>query len=186
VPADPAGHVYGTALYAAAKDVGRAPEIERDLVAIREALTSSTDLTRILYNPAFPARGKKEILLELATGADALVRNFLQVLVDNGRLTELDDTIEVLSELVRESEKQLQVELTTAVPVGNDEADLLRDRLAEASGKDVTLSRRVDPAVVGGIVLRIGDNLIDASVRGRLDGLRLALRQARIVPGGSA
>jgi F-type H+-transporting ATPase subunit delta len=92
----------------------------------------------------------------------------------------------VLSALVRESEKQLQVELTTAVPVGNDEADLLRDRLAEASGKDVTLSRRVDPAVVGGIVLRIGDNLIDASVRGRLDGLRLALRQARIVPGGSA
>ena len=70
--------------------------------------------------------------------------------------------------------------------VGNDEAELLRDRLAEASGKDVTLSRRVDPAVVGGIVLRIGDNLIDASVRGRLDGLRLALRQARIVPGGSA
>ena len=87
---------------------------------------------------------------------------------------------------MRESEKQLEVELTTAVPVGNDEAELLRDRLAEASGKDVTLSRRVDPAVVGGIVLRIGDQLIDASVRGRLDGLRLALRQARIAPGGHA
>jgi F-type H+-transporting ATPase subunit delta len=186
VPADPAGHVYGIALYGAASDVGRAPEIERDLVAIGEALESSADLRRILYNPAFPARGKKEILLQLATGADPLVRNYLQVLVDHGRLTELEDTIEVLSALVREAEKQLQVELTTAVPVGNDEADRLRERLAEASGKDVTLSRRVDPAVVGGIVLRIGDNLIDASVRGRLDGLRLALRQARIVPGGSA
>jgi F-type H+-transporting ATPase subunit delta len=72
------------------------------------------------------------------------------------------------------------------VPVAEAEADLLRDRLAEASGKSVTLSRRVDPGVVGGIVLRIGDNLIDASVRGRLDGLRLALRQARIAPGGQA
>ena len=102
------------------------------------------------------------------------------------RLTALADVTEVVSARVRAAEQQLQVELTTAVPVGNDEADRLRDRLAEASGKDVTLSRRVDPAVVGGIVLRIGDNLIDASVRGRLDGLRLALRQARIVPGGSA
>jgi ATP synthase F1 delta subunit len=87
---------------------------------------------------------------------------------------------------VREAEQLLSVELTTAVPVGDDEADRLRGRIAEASGKDVTLRRRVDPAVVGGIVLRIGDQLIDASVRGRLDGLRLALRKARIAPGGQA
>jgi F-type H+-transporting ATPase subunit delta len=186
VPVDPAGQVYGTALFEAASDVGRAAEIEHDLVAIREALESSAELRRILYNPAFPARGKKAILLDLATGADPLARNFLQVLIDNGRLSELVDATEVLSARVREAEKHLQVELTTAVPVGNDEADRLRERLAEASGKDVTLSRRVDPAVVGGIVLRIGDNLIDASVRGRLDGLRLALRQARIVSGGQA
>jgi F-type H+-transporting ATPase subunit delta len=186
VSVDPAGHVYGTALYESADAAGRATNVERDLVAIRDALESSSDLTRILYNPAFPASGKKGILLQLASDADPLVRNLLQLLVDNGRLTALADVTEVVSARVRAAEQQLQVELTTAVPVGNDEADRLRDRLAEASGKDVTLSRRVDPAVVGGIVLRIGDNLIDASVRGRLDGLRLALRQARIVPGGSA
>jgi F-type H+-transporting ATPase subunit delta len=186
VPVDPAGQVYGTAFYEAAEEAGRTRAIEADLVAIRDALESSADLTRILYNPAFPGRGKKEILLELATGADPLVRNLLQVVVDNGRLSDLADTIEVFSNRVRAAERQLQVELTTAVPVGDDEADRLRARLVEASGKDVTLSRRVDPAVVGGIVLRIGDNLIDASVRGRLDGLRLALRQARIVSGGTA
>ncbi len=114
------------------------------------------------------------------------MRNLLQVLVDNGRLTALSDVVDVFSARVRASERQLEVELTTAVPVGADEADLLRARIAEASGKDVTLRRRVDPAVVGGIVLRIGDQLIDASVRGRLDGLRLALRKARIAPGGQA
>jgi F-type H+-transporting ATPase subunit delta len=186
VAVDPAGQVYGTALYEAAEGAGRSVEVARDLEQIREALESSSDLTRILYNPAYPARGKKEILLELATGADPLARNMLQVLVDHGRLTALGDTIDVFAARVREAEQQLEVELTTAVPVGADEAESLRDRLAEASGKAVTLSRRVDPAVVGGVVLRIGDNLIDASVRGRLDGLRLALRQARIAPGGQA
>jgi F-type H+-transporting ATPase subunit delta len=186
VAIDPAGHVYGTALYEAAEAAGRSPGVVRDLEQIREALEASPDASRILDNPAFPARGKKEILLELATGADPLARNLLQVLVDHGRLTALGDTIDVFAARVRDDEQQLEVELTTAVPVADAEADQLRTRLAEASGKAVTLSRRVDPAVVGGIVLRIGDNLIDASVRGRLDGLRLALRQARIAPGGHA
>jgi ATP synthase F1 delta subunit len=186
VAVDPAGQVYGTALYEATEAAGRSATVVKDLEALRDALDSSDDATRILYNPAFPARGKKEILLELATGADPLVRNLLQVLVDHNRLPALDDTIEVFAGRVRAAEQQLAVELTTAVPVAEADADLLRDRLAEASGKAVTLSRRVDPAVVGGIVLRIGDNLIDASVRGRLEGLRLALRQARIAPGGHA
>jgi F-type H+-transporting ATPase subunit delta len=186
VAVDPAGLVYGTALYEAAEAAGRSAAVAKDLEAVREAIDGSADARRILFNPAFPARGKKQILLELATGADPLARNFLQVLVDNGRLTALDDTIDEFVSRVREAEQQLQVELTTAVPVAEAEADRLRDRLAEATGKAVTLSRRVDPAVVGGVVLRIGDNLIDASVRGRLDGLRLALRQARIAPGGHA
>jgi F-type H+-transporting ATPase subunit delta len=186
VAVDPAGQVYGTALFESAEASARATAIEPQLVAIRDAIASSTELTQLLHNPAFPARGKKEILLELATGSDPLVRNLLQVLVDNGRLTAFSDVVDVFSARVRASERQLEVELTTAVPVGSDEADRLRDRLAEASGKDVTLQRRVDPTVLGGIVLRIGDQLIDASVRGRLDGLRLALRQARIAPGGQA
>ena len=183
---DPAGQVYGTALYESAESSARAAAIEPDLVAIRDAILSSPQLLQLLDNPAFPAKGKKDILLELATGSDPLVRNVLQVLVDNGRLTALSDVVDVFSARVRDSERQLEVELTTAVAVGADEADRLRDRIAEASGKDVTLRRRVDPTVVGGIVLRIGDQLIDASVRGRLDGLRLALRKARIAPGGQA
>jgi F-type H+-transporting ATPase subunit delta len=186
VAVDPAGQVYGTALYESAEANGHAKAIEPDLVAIRDAIAASPELTRLLWNPAFPARGKKQILLELATGSDPLVRNLLQVLVDNGRLSALSDVVDVFAARVRESEQQLEVELTTAVPVTTDEADRLRDRIAEASGKDVTLRRRVDPAVVGGLVLRIGDQLIDASVRGRLDGLRLALRKARIAPGEQA
>jgi ATP synthase F1 delta subunit len=186
VAVDPAALVYGAALYDAADATGRNLAIVKDLEEIRDAISSSPEASRILFNPAFPARGKKEILLALATGADPLARNLLQVLVDHGRLTALGDTIDVFAGRVRAAEQQLDVELTTAVPVAEAEDERLRDRLAEASGKTVTLSRKVDPAVVGGIVLRIGDNLIDASVRGRLDGLRVALRQTRIASGGPA
>jgi F-type H+-transporting ATPase subunit delta len=186
VAVDPAGQVYGTALFESAEANGRATAIEPQLVAIRDAIVSSTELTQLLHNPAFPARGKKDILLALATDSDPLVRNLLQVLVDNGRLTALSDVVDVFSARVRASAPPPEVELTNAFPLRSYEADRLRDRLAEASGKDVTLQRRVDPAVLGGIVLRIGDQLIDASVRGRLDGLRLALRKARIAPGGQA
>jgi ATP synthase F1 delta subunit len=186
VAVDPAALVYGTALQEAADGTGRSVSIVSDLEAVRDAIAGSPEASRILFNPAFPARGKKDILLALSTGADPVARNLLQVLVDHGRLSALSDTIDVFAGRVRAAEEQLQVELTTAVPVAEGEADRLRARLAEASGKTVTLSRKVDPAVVGGIVLRIGDNLIDASVRGRLDGLRVALRQTRIASGGPA
>jgi F-type H+-transporting ATPase subunit delta len=186
VAVDPAARVYGAALYEAADGTGRSLAILTELEAIRDAIADSPEASRILFNPAFPARGKKEILLALATGADPVARSLLQVLVDHGRLPALRDTIDVFAGRVRAAEEQLQVELTTAVPVADSEAERLRGRLAEASGKTVTLSRKVDPAVVGGIVLRIGDNLIDASVRGRLDGLRVALRQTRIASGGPA
>ena len=185
--ADPAGQVYGTALYEAAEASGRATAIERDLVAIRDAIAASPELTRLLDNPAFPARGKKD---DPARARDRRRPARAQPAAGAGRQRPPDRALRRgrrrSRRALRESEQQLEVELTTAVPVDDDEADRLRDRIAEASGKDVTLRRRVDPAVVGGLVLRIGDQLIDASVRGRLDGLRLALRKARIAPGGQA
>jgi ATP synthase F1 delta subunit len=109
VAVDPAGQVYGTALYESAEANGHAKAIEPDLVAIRDAIAASPELTRLLWNPAFPARGKKQILLELATGSDPLVRNLLQVLVDNGRLSALSDVVDVFAARVRESEQQLEV-----------------------------------------------------------------------------
>jgi F-type H+-transporting ATPase subunit delta len=186
VAVDPAATVYGNALYEAAEPTGRSLAIVHDLEAIRDAIAGSPEASRILFNPAFPPEGKKEILLELSEGADPVARNVLQVLVDHGRLPAMSDTIDHFATRVRAAEQQLEVELTTAVPVADAEADRLRARLAEASGKAVNLTRRVDSAVLGGIVLRIGDQLIDASVRGRLDGLRVQLRQARIASGGPA
>jgi F-type H+-transporting ATPase subunit delta len=183
VPADPAGAVYGEALYEAAEDRGEVKQAHGDLQAIGQAMAENLQLTRVLFNPAFPEAGKKQILQKLTAGSSTVVQNAVLVLVDHGRITALPDLIEAFDERYARRQKQLEVELTTAVPIDDAQAELLRARLAAQTGADISLSRKVDPSIVGGLVLRVRDLLIDASVRGKLDSLRLSLRKARLTAG---
>jgi F-type H+-transporting ATPase subunit delta len=183
VPVDPAGAVYGQALYEAAEDRGEVKQARGDLQAIGRALAENRELARVLFNPAFPEAGKKQILEKLTAGSSTVVRNAVLVLVDHGRITALPDLIEAFDERYARQQRQLEVELTTAVPIDDAQAELLRARLAAQTGADIALSRKVDPSIVGGLVLRVRDLLIDASVRGKLDSLRLSLRKARLTAG---
>jgi F-type H+-transporting ATPase subunit delta len=174
------GIVYGEALFEVASDAGRVEQVHRDLRALAEALSSNHDLVRVLFNPAFPEQAKRQILARLSDGGDPLVQNALQVLIDHGRLNELPAMIEGFEARHAELEKRLEVELTTAIPIDEGQAERLRKQLSEGSGQTVSLTRRVDPGILGGVVLRARDLLIDASVRGRLEALRLTLRKARL------
>ena len=174
------GRVYGTALAEAAEDSGRLHEVARDLAAIGDAVTQSRDLSRALFNPAFPHAAKKQILAQLSAGSDELVRSALFVLVDNKRLDALADVVRVVHEADRRARRQLELELTTAVPIPDAEAEEIRTKLAAASGHEVTLERSVDAAILGGVIVRVRDRMVDLSVRGRLEALRLSLRNARL------
>jgi F-type H+-transporting ATPase subunit delta len=186
VATDPAARVYAEALYEAAVSEGRLDAVRRDLNDFGGALSASHDLAAALFNPAFPEPGKKQILTRLTSDVDELVRNALLVLVDRGRIEILPDLIADFEDLAAAADRTLGVELTTAVEIDDDEAEALRARLGQQTDREVKLARRVDPAILGGVVLRTGDLLIDASLKGRLDGLRLSLRQARLAaPGGS-
>jgi F-type H+-transporting ATPase subunit delta len=190
MPVDPAGAVYGQALYEAAEATNELDKAHRDLNDIGRALADNRELARVLFNPAFPEAGKKQILEKLTAASSTVVRNAVLVLVDHGRITALPDLIEAYEELWGRQQKQLEVELTTAVPIDDAQAELLRARLAAQTGASVSLTRKVDPAIVGGLVLRVRDLLIDASVRGKLNALRLSLRKARLsagpaTPGGT-
>ena len=176
----PGGRVYGTALAEAAQAAGRLETVARDLGALGAAVAESRDLSGALFNPAFPDAAKKQILSQMSEGADPLVRNALLVLVDNKRLHALPDVVEVVREADRRARRQLELSLTTAVPIDDDEAETIRANLAEASGHEVTLERSVDAAILGGVVVRVRDRMIDLSVRGRLESLRLSLRNARL------
>jgi len=183
VPVEPAGSVYGDALYQAAEEKDQVKQAHGDLQAIGRAMVENRDLARVLFNPAFPEAGKKQILQKITAGSSTVVRNAVLVLVDHGRITALPDLIEAFDERYARQQRQLEVELTTAVPIDDAQADLLRARLATQTGADIALSRKVDPAIIGGLVLRVRDLLIDASVRGKLDSLRLSLRKARLTAG---
>jgi ATP synthase F1 delta subunit len=176
----PGGRVYGAALVEAAQAAGRLHEVARDLAAIGAAVEESRELAGVLFNPAFPDAAKKQILIQMTEGADPLVRNALLVLVDNDRLDVLSDVAAVVREADQRALRQLELELTTAVPIEDAEAEQIRTRLAEASGHQVSLQRFVDASILGGVIVRVRDRLVDLSVRGRLDALRLSLRKARL------
>jgi F-type H+-transporting ATPase subunit delta len=122
---------------------------------------------------------KGDVLAQLADGADELVVNFLRLIAEKGRAAELPLIADELDELVAAEENVLEVELTTAHELTDDEFGRILGRIEQASGRRVLATRTVDPALIGGIVLQAGSQRVDASVRGRLDRLRHELTTAR-------
>lgn len=177
---DPAAGVYADALFSAAEEAGTLDQVGRDLDDVVGALVSSPALTRVLFNPAVAPEGKANVLRRLTDTADPLVTRTLLVLLENGRLGLLPDLQQAFGERYGAATDKLDVQLTTAVEVDDAQAERLRAQLERSTGQSVTLQRIVDPAILGGVVLRVADLLVDASVRRRLEGLRRTLRTTRL------
>jgi F-type H+-transporting ATPase subunit delta len=184
--ADAAVTPYANALFEAADKEGSLERVHRDLGAFTEAVATSRDLSRALFNPSFPAHAKSLIVAKLTQGGEPLVGKALQVLLKNGRLGLLPDLQEAYDERYRARERSLAVRLTTAVAIDERQAESLRKQLEKATGQSVTLQRTVDAAIIGGVVLRVRDLLVDASVRRRLDALRRTLSKSKLPFGGEA
>lgn len=133
------------------------------------------ELYALLRNPQLDPGQKSTILEELLGDADQLVRNFLRLLTEKGRVGGIDEIGREFERLFAEQEGVLNVELTTAVELSDQDADAIVNQIESASGRTVEATRKVNPELVGGIVLRVGSMLLDASVRGRLERLRQEL-----------
>jgi F-type H+-transporting ATPase subunit delta len=164
--------VYATALYQAAVEEGRVAEVRRDLEEFVQATESSSELRRFLGAAEVSDSRKKEVLLELVEGGDELVRNFLRLLVDKNREGELDGAYRAFVELVEAAEGLVHVEVVSAVPLTKSLEYALRTKIETSLGKTVELTLTVDKEILGGLRLRIGDRVADASVRHRLERLR--------------
>ena len=154
-------------------------EVAQDLGDFVEAARRVPELRALLENPEIDPRAKQAALGELLVGADELVRNFLLVLVDKGRAAELEHIQDEFAALVAAEERRLNVELTTAYELSDDEAREIVQQIERASGRQVEATRRVDPSLIGGFILRAGSMRVDASVRGRLQRLRQELTRRR-------
>jgi F-type H+-transporting ATPase subunit delta len=133
------------------------------------------ELRTVLRNPQLEPRAKAELLEELLGGGDDLVRNFLRLTAEKGRIGDIELIAREFDRLIAADERRLNVELTTAYQLSEAEVEALLKQIEEASGRKVEATRRVDPDLIGGFVLQAGSMRVDASVRGRLNRLRQEL-----------
>jgi ATP synthase F1 delta subunit len=137
------------------------------------------ELATVLTNPETETSVKADVLGRLTAGSDELVRNFVRLVAEKGRAGELREIAAELDALVAAEERVIEVELTTAQSLSDEEFGRILGRIEEASGRRVQATRQVDPDLIGGLVLQAGSLRLDASVRGRLDRLRQQLATTR-------
>jgi F-type H+-transporting ATPase subunit delta len=170
-----AHRMYARALLEAAKEQGRLGEVREQLGDFVASVRDVPELRELLRNPQVDPGAKVSILESLLGDADELVRNFLLLLAQRGRAAELEEIEREFERLVAEEEGRIEVELTTAVELSEEDAKSIVSQIEQAAGRTVEARRNVDPSLLGGIVLQAGSLRVDASVRGRLERLRREL-----------
>jgi F-type H+-transporting ATPase subunit delta len=171
--------MYARALFDAAKEEGRLAQVREEAHDLAAAVDEVPELAGALGNPELEQDVKAQILLEILGDADELTRNFVRLLAEKGRAAELREVAAELEVLVAADERILQVELTTAFELSDDDFESILSQIEQASGRTVQATRSVDPELIGGLVLQAGSMRVDASVRGRLERLRHELATAR-------
>jgi F-type H+-transporting ATPase subunit delta len=166
---------YARALYEAAQDKGRLQQVREELADFAASIREVPALRSLLRNPQLDPRVKAGALADLLGNSEEILRNFLLVLAEKGRSGEIEPIAAEFEKLAAAAEGRLDVELTTAYELSDDEAADILGQIERASGRKVEATRSVDPSLIGGLVLKAGSQRIDASVRGRLTRLRQQL-----------
>lgn len=169
---------YARALFdVASKEGADLAALERDLSAFASLVAGHEGLGRVLANPAIPAarkRGVVEQLLERA-GVSPILGKLLLMLADRDRLVLLPELSAAFQQRLREHARVVRAEVVTAIALPPDRVAALEQSLAEASGRQVLLETRVDPAIIGGAVTRVGSTVYDGSVTRQLEKMKAAL-----------
>ncbi len=172
------GEVYARALFEAAKEHGVVDEVHDQLGQFAQALNDNRDLAVFFFSPYFSTEEKKDALKRAVTGAEPIFMNFLEALVERHRMPAIFRIRARYEELWDDEHKLLPVQVTSAVQLDEATVRSIGDRIGEQTGREVELSSEVDPDILGGIVLRVGNFILDASIRNRLEQLRKQVAQA--------
>ncbi len=173
---------YAEALFEAAREREELEEVVDDLQEFVDALRENEELRLFFYGGQIPEREKRRAIDALTEDMALSARNFLKVLSDNGREEILEEVLLRYEELVKEHLGRVEVEVTTAVELSEEELDRIRERLGRVlEGREVILQTRVDPDLLGGAVFRFGGRMVDSSVRGQLQSLREEMLERSVV-----
>jgi F-type H+-transporting ATPase subunit delta len=172
---------YATALFDLALEANAIEPVKVDLERFDALLAESADLTRLVRSPVFSAQDQLQALsavLERA-GIGGLAANFLKLAASNRRLFAVRDMIRAFHELVARHNGEATAEVTVAEPLKDQHVDALRDALKAVTARDVDLDVKVDPGILGGLVVKVGSRMVDSSLRTKLNAIKHAMKEAR-------
>jgi len=169
---------YASALFDLARDQRQIDSVGRGLDALQQALVDSKDFGELVTSPLVSREQAGEALAALAPqlSLDPITTNFVGVLARNGRKGQLPAVIRAFRRLAAEHRGETTAEIVTARPLNDDQVSQLKQQLRSRAGRDVTLDMSVDPAILGGIVVKLGSQQIDASIRTKLNRLASAMK----------
>jgi len=170
--------VYARALFEVAKEGDILDEIHDELGAFAEALNENRELAVFFFSPYFSSEEKKDGLQRAVTGAQPAFMNFLEALLERHRMPAIFRIRARFEQLWDEENKLLPVEVTSSIELDQAILQSIGDRIGEQTGQKVELSSKVDPDILGGLVVRVGNFVLDASIRNRLNQLRKQVARA--------
>jgi F-type H+-transporting ATPase subunit delta len=164
--------VYARSLFEVAKEQDKLDLVREQLGAFTDALAETRELQVFFFSPYFSTQEKEDGLDRAVSDADPVIVNFLKLLIEKHRMPVLFRIRSNYDALWEEENKLLPVHITSAVELDEGTVRQLGDRISEQTGRRVELSANVEPDILGGIVVRVGNSVLDASVRNRLEQLR--------------
>jgi F-type H+-transporting ATPase subunit delta len=170
---------YASALFELAQEQSQLAVVEGDLANIQALLDESEDLRRLVRSPVFSADNQTLALVAVLgrMGASELAQNFVKLLVRNRRLFALGDMIEAFRTLAARARGEVEADVTSAATLTQEQLEALKDTLNASLGQDVQVNTRVDPSLLGGLVVKIGSRMIDSSLRTKLASLKMRMKE---------
>jgi F-type H+-transporting ATPase subunit delta len=171
---------YATALFELARDEKSVDAVKTDLDRFDAMLADSAELKRLVRSPVFSADVQLKALSAVLdkAGITGVAANFLKVLTTNRRLFAVDEVIRAFRTLVAKFKGEATADVTVAEQLNDKNLDALKAALKSVTGKDVTLIVKVDPSIIGGLVVKLGSRMIDSSLRTKLNSIKHAMKEA--------
>ncbi len=170
--------VYAEALFDVAREKGKLDAVRDELAQFADAVGGDRELQVFFFSPYFSSAEKSAGLRRAVSGADPELLNFLELLIEKGRMPEVFRIRRELDELWKHENRRIDVTVTSAVPLDRAVVEKVGEEIERQTGQKVELASRVDDEILGGIVLQVGNKILDASIRARLEKLRKSVAQA--------
>jgi F-type H+-transporting ATPase subunit delta len=169
---------YATAIFELAQEQRSLETLEKDLAALKRAMADSADLAQLVRSPVVDAKDQARAIGAVIDkmGLSTLTKNFLQVIAAKRRLFVLNDIIRAFEGMLARQRGEIQATVSSARPLGDSEMTELKAILKSKLGREPRIETKVDPSLLGGLVVKVGSRMIDSSLRTKLNGLRTAMR----------